>query len=234
MPESNKCRHRAVGARRSGALPRALALALNLLFSVLIGGASSTGVAQLSAKPAGITFGRVVLGGHSTLPLVLFDTGTASVTISRVIITGKGFTASGLRLPLTLAPGQNRTLSVTFAPTSAGFATGSISIVSNAPTSPITVSISGAGTHAVDLAWRASASFVAGYNVYRGSRPGGPYTRLNSSLVMGTTYTDATVQGGLTYYYVTTALSARGVQSAYSNELEATVPSDALPVSPWR
>lgn len=160
------------------------------------------------------------------LPIVLFGAGTATVTISQVIVTGKAFTVSDLKLPLTLAPGQNSAFTVTFAPTTAGSAVGSVSIVSNAVSSPSTVSLSGAGGHEVDLAWNASSSVTTGYNVYRGSKPSGPYTKLNSSLVTSTTYTDTTVQAGLIYYYVTTAVDAQGLESAYSNEAEATVPSD--------
>lgn len=31
---------------------------------------------------------------------------------------------------------------------------------------------------------------IAGYNVYRGTKTGGPYTKVNTSLVSGVTYTD--------------------------------------------
>lgn len=78
--------------------------------------------------------------------------------------------------------------------------------------------------HSVTLNWTASTSTVAGYNVYRGTISGGPYTILNSSLVIGTTYTDSTVVAGQTYYYVTTAADASNNQSAYSNEAQAVVP----------
>ena len=47
---------------------------------------------------------------------------------------------------------------------------------------------------------------------------------LNSSLIAGTSYTDQTVQSGITYYYVTTAVDSLGVESIYSNEAAATVP----------
>jgi len=79
--------------------------------------------------------------------------------------------------------------------------------------------------HQVTLNWIASTSTVAGYNVYRGTTSGGPYSILNSSLVTGSTaYTDSTVASGQTYYYVTTAVDASNNQSAYSNEAQAVVP----------
>jgi|SRR5437870_567894 len=44
------------------------------------------------------------------------------------------------------------------------------------------------------------------YNVYRGTQSGGPYQRLNLSPQPDNSYTDATVQSGLTYFYVATAV----------------------------
>jgi uncharacterized protein YjdB len=78
--------------------------------------------------------------------------------------------------------------------------------------------------HWVGLAWTASTSPVVGYNAYRSTTSGGPYTKLNSSLISGTSYDDQTVQSGTTYYYVTTAVNSLGLESVYSNEAAATVP----------
>jgi fibronectin type 3 domain-containing protein len=66
---------------------------------------------------------------------------------------------------------------------------------------------------------------VTGYNVYRASVSGGPYTKVNPALVVGTTYTDSNVQAGQSYFYVTTALNGNGTESTYSNQVQATVPS---------
>jgi len=65
---------------------------------------------------------------------------------------------------------------------------------------------------------------VVGYYIYRGTTSGGPYTKLNSSPVLLTTYTDSTVQSGLTYYYVTTAVDSGGNESVHSNEVSAPIP----------
>src|SRR5205807_6496316 len=77
------------------------------------------------------------------------------------------------------------------------------------------------------LNWDASTSAVVGYNVYRATQAGGPYTRLNSSSspIGPTSYTDSSVQAGQTYFYVVTAVDANGVESVVSNEVQATVPS---------
>jgi hypothetical protein len=73
------------------------------------------------------------------------------------------------------------------------------------------------------VSWTASTSSNVTYNVYRGAASGGPYTKLNQASITGTAFTDTTVQPGLTYFYVATALSG-GVESTYSNQAQAVVP----------
>jgi hypothetical protein len=79
--------------------------------------------------------------------------------------------------------------------------------------------------HFVDLRWTASPSAASGYNIYRGTHSGGPYTRMNSSLDLATVYTDNTVQAGQTYYYVTTAVDSSGIESVFSTETMAVIPT---------
>jgi hypothetical protein len=80
--------------------------------------------------------------------------------------------------------------------------------------------------HSVSLNWTASSSVnVAGYNVYRGGASAGPYMKLNSSLVPGTSYTDAAVQAGQTYYYVATAVDTSNAESIFSNVAPASIPA---------
>jgi len=78
--------------------------------------------------------------------------------------------------------------------------------------------------HRVTLTWTASTDSVSGYNVYRGTVSGGPYTKQNSSVVTTTTFADTAVAAGTRYFYVATAVGAGGVESAYSNEASAVVP----------
>jgi fibronectin type 3 domain-containing protein len=75
------------------------------------------------------------------------------------------------------------------------------------------------------LSWNASASTVAGYNVYRGSQTGGPYVAVNSAPEAGTSYVDDAVTAGQTYYYVVTAVDSGGTESVYSNQVQAVIPS---------
>jgi fibronectin type 3 domain-containing protein len=78
--------------------------------------------------------------------------------------------------------------------------------------------------HSAALSWTASTSAVSDYNVYRGTVNGGPYTLINLSPITGLAYTDTTVQSGVTYYYVTTAVDSNGVQSVNSNQVTAIIP----------
>ena len=85
---------------------------------------------------------------------------------------------------------------------------------------------SGAVPHFVSLNWTASTSSnIAGYNVYRASASSGPYGKITSALVAGTSYTDTTVQPGQSYYYVCTAVDTNNNESAYSNTAAAAVSS---------
>jgi fibronectin type 3 domain-containing protein len=80
--------------------------------------------------------------------------------------------------------------------------------------------------HSAKLSWKPSASFVKGYNIYRATKAGGPYTRLNPADHPSTSYVDAQVVAGATYYYVTTAVGGSGLESSYSNEVLAVIPKD--------
>jgi Abnormal spindle-like microcephaly-assoc'd, ASPM-SPD-2-Hydin len=193
-----------------------------------LSGAGENPSLQLTLSPSSLNFGDVTVGSEKTQTITASNAGTGELTISQASAAGSGFSVSGPSLPVSLAPGQSTNFSVTFAPAAAGAATGSVSIASNAANSPATIALSGtgAGHHSVDLSWLASASGdVVGYYVYRGTTPGGPYTKLNSQPVSGAPYSDTTVEDGQTYYYVTTAVDFRGVESVYSNEAKAPIPS---------
>lgn len=167
--------------------------------------------------------------GTSTAQTVtLTNIGNSSVSVSQVAESGTGFSLSAIGLPLTLAAGQTASFSVTFAPGAAGSDAGSVTVVSNAANSPLTLALSGTGTapvsHTVAISWTPSASTYNGFNVYRGTTSGGPYTRVDSALISTLSYLDTSVIPGQTYYYVATEVDATGVESAYSSEVSAVIP----------
>jgi Abnormal spindle-like microcephaly-assoc'd, ASPM-SPD-2-Hydin len=104
--------------------------------------------AQLSPTPASVTFGSAVTGNTDSQSISLKNTGTASVTISQMNVSGSGFSTSGLSTPATIGAGASTTFKVLFAPTSAGNARGSVSLVNTGPNSPLLISLSGTGVAA--------------------------------------------------------------------------------------
>jgi len=183
---------------------------------------------QLSANPSNLAFGNVTQGTTNKESVTLTNSGNASVSVSKLTPAGNYFSVTGLATPVTLAPGQTASFSAVFAPTTTGTFTGSISVASTAKNSPLSIPLSGSGvastTHKAMLSWTPSTSAVSGYHVYRGSQKGGPYTKITSSLVPGSTYTDLSVQAGLTYYYVVTSVESNGIESTYSSEISGTIP----------
>jgi len=79
-------------------------------------------------------------------------------------------------------------------------------------------------SYSVSLSWNASSSSVIGYNLYRGTQSGGPYAKMNPSVLSNTNYTDSSIQSGATYYYVSTSINGENQESAYSNQASATIP----------
>ncbi|HVS88295.1 MAG TPA: choice-of-anchor D domain-containing protein [Candidatus Acidoferrum sp.] len=99
----------------------------------------------IQVSSTSLNFGNAVVGSTSSQVLIITNTGTATLSITQVTESGSAFTVSGFSLPLNVNAGQQTTIAVAFLPTSVGSASGSISIVSNAPTSPTSVGLSGTG-----------------------------------------------------------------------------------------
>jgi hypothetical protein len=190
-------------------------------------GSAPANQGQLSASTQTLNFGNVNIGSSSSQTITVSSSGAANVTVSNVSTSGAGIAVSGVYVGLILAPGQNVPLMVTFTPAATGSASGSITITSNAANSSFSIAVSGTGvqpvSHSVDLAWNA-ATGAAGYNVYRGSASGGPYTVLTASPVTTTSFIDTNAQSGQTYYYVVTSLNSNGGESTDSNQVSATIP----------
>jgi hypothetical protein len=91
-----------------------------------------------------------------------------------------------------------------------------------------------AGAGVVNLSWAAPTG-AASYNIYRGTSPGQEDGDPIATGVTTTTYADATVSTGETYYYTVTAVNANAAplpsESAPSNEASA-IPPDAVPNAP--
>jgi hypothetical protein len=193
---------------------------------ISLSGTGQAATVTLGANPGSLSFGNVNDDSSSSQTTSLTNSGNANVTISAMTVNGAGFSASGVSNGTVLTPGQSVTLTVTFAPTSAGAVSGAnISIASNATNSPSTVSLSGTGAHVVVLQWDASATSGVTYNVFRGTTSGGESTTpLNTSPITSLSYDDTNVTSGITYYYTVEAVDSAG-SSAPSNESVANIPT---------
>jgi len=178
------------------------------------------------ANVSGINFSATVQSG-STYSI----SGTISPTVGG---NGAMVALSGAASSSTIADGlgnytfaalANGTYTVT--PTNTGYTFSPVNqnaTVNGTNVTGVNFTASPQVTHTVGLSWNASASVVAGYNVYRSTVSGQSYTRMNGSYVGGLSYLDSSVQNGLTYYYVTTAVDSSGIESVYSNEVSAKIP----------
>jgi len=75
--------------------------------------------------------------------------------------------------------------------------------------------------HSVTLNWIASVDAVDGYNLYRGAVKGQETTKINSSLVTGTSFVDTAPVMGTEYYVVRSVAGSQ--ESVPSNEATAVL-----------
>ncbi len=183
---------------------------------------------SLSATPSSLAFGTQALNTAMTQTVKITNTGSVAVAITQGTITGSGFTV-GVTTPINLNVGQSLNVPVVFDPGAAGTVNGSLALVSNG-TTLLSVPLSGTGlsplAHSVDVTWAASTSTpLQGYNVYRSTVSGGPYTKLSPTLSPTTLlFTDSTPLSGKQYFYVVTALNTSGAESSASSEVAVTIP----------
>jgi len=86
---------------------------------------------SLSVSSSSLSFGNVNVNTATTQTLTLSSSGTSAVTVSAATVSGTGFTVSGVTFPITLTGNQTATLTVQFDPTTAGAATGQLTLTSN-------------------------------------------------------------------------------------------------------
>ncbi len=182
----------------------------------------------LSVTSSALNFGDVNTGDVSVQTANLINSGNTNVTISSVSASGPAVTLTGIYAGLILAPGQTTAFTASFAPAAAGSVAGSVAIVSDAVNSSLVIPWNGTGSpsaHSVALSWTSSGSGgIIGYNVYRASVSGGPYSLLTLSPITATDYVDAGLNPAETLYYVVTSVGAGSLESAYSSQVSAAIP----------
>jgi subtilisin family serine protease len=88
-----------------------------------------TGFPAIHAAPASLDYGTLFVGLTATQDIVISNPGTDVLNVSSITVNGDFITET---TPFSLAVGESRTLSVTFAPTTDGDRSGSLVFASNA------------------------------------------------------------------------------------------------------
>ncbi len=133
----------------------------------------------LTIVPSSASFGDVTVGSPATQAIQLSNSGTGTLSVTQVSAAGSGFSTGTLSLPITLGSGQSTSINAQFAPASAGTASGSLTIVSNAPNSPAVVAMSGTGVASTQVLTFSSTNLGFG-NVNTGSSSTQSVTVTNS------------------------------------------------------
>jgi hypothetical protein len=135
----------------SGAFSGNLALASNAsngAVSVGLSGTVSAPAPAISASPSAVAFGTQTTGAAAaTQTVTLANTGNVALTLSGIAVSGAStVTIAEKTCGTTLAVGTNCTVTLSFAPTTAGAAAATLAVTSNA--APLQVGVSGTGTTA--------------------------------------------------------------------------------------
>ena len=116
-----------------------------------------TGVGTLLPVPAltvsnsSLNFGSILAGTTSQQQITLSSTGNDTLLISSIDIDLGVYSIDAIT-PLALIPGASQLMTITFQPGVAGAFNGSMTIVSNSPSTPDVVSLSGDGEAVVSYA----------------------------------------------------------------------------------
>jgi hypothetical protein len=117
----------------------------NLNYMSFAGGGGTS--SPLTASPSSLSFGSATVGSTSSASTVtVSNPGTGAATAISVSVSGP-FSQTNT-CGSSIAAGGSCTVSVSFAPTAAGAASGTLSVASSAPGSPLTAGLSGTGVSA--------------------------------------------------------------------------------------
>jgi Abnormal spindle-like microcephaly-assoc'd, ASPM-SPD-2-Hydin len=104
--------------------------------------------AGIVVRPGSFNFQGVNVGQTATQTMTIQNTNPTAVQISALSVSNKQFTVSGPSVPRSILPGMTAQYTVAFSPSSAGDASGSISIRDDQSSSAISVGLAGSGAKA--------------------------------------------------------------------------------------
>ena len=115
---------------------------------------SGTAAPEIEIDKSSLAFGSVATGSSRALVLNVSNTGNDTLVISTITTDDPSFTVA--IASMVLAPGTAFDDTVRFSPTDPGAVTGELTLISNAPTSPTVLPLTGTGvpvvTMTIDLA----------------------------------------------------------------------------------
>lgn len=157
----------------TGARTATLTLASNASNGSAVLSLGGTGAAApapaVGLAPGVLAFGNQTVGSTSTARTVLLTNSGSGALLVSAITAGSGFGVSH-NCGGSVAAGASCTLSITFTPASAGAASGSVSVTSNAVGSPHTASVGGTGVASSPvLAWTSAPAALDFGNVTVGA-----------------------------------------------------------------
>ena len=201
----------------------------NSALSLQGNGQPLNGVAPLA--PLGVA----ATGGTNQIVLTWnTDTGATNYTVYRSTTSGSGYTSIGTTATISYTDttgliGGRIYYYVLTASNAYGTSGNSSQVSASSVTGPGPANLTATGNTSdqVVLTWN-NVSGATGYNVYRSTNSGGE-SFLATVSAPTTNYTDSSVVGGTTYYYVVDATNASGL-TAKSSEASA-VPLSGLPPS---
>lgn len=92
---------------------------------------------RIEVPSAPVDFGRVPVGQTANRSFLVRNPGGAPLRVTRFNLSGNAFQGISPGGPFTLQPGETMTFTIAFAPATEGTATGSLSVVSDDPTTPV-------------------------------------------------------------------------------------------------
>ncbi|WP_179271076.1 choice-of-anchor D domain-containing protein [Rubricoccus marinus] len=116
-----------------------------------------------------VDFGIVPVGSTATTTITVSNNGGADLVISSIDASGDGFAVDMTGTSMTVAPSASTTFEISYSPTAAGDEGGSVTIASNAASSPSTIALSGIAATAPDNDNIADATPISEDGTYSGS-----------------------------------------------------------------
>lgn len=110
------------------------------------GGNPATSESQISATPATVDFGSVVIGTSNSQTILLKNSGNNMIKFSQVRVAGTGFSLSGLSTSSTIAGSGSMAFNAVFTPTSTATVSGSVTLTTNVEPSQLIINLSGNGS----------------------------------------------------------------------------------------